>query len=89
MGDADVTSTPSGTLLPPIGSVWETRIRVLGKSAVWDDVMICEIITGPDAGENIALFVRSFDNNPSGRPSTSRGKGRGIFDAAKLKEVTE
>jgi len=72
------------SLFPPVGSVWETRYRVLGASAVWDDVMICEILTGPDAGEKIALFKTVFGGPPSGRPGASKGEGRGIFDGAKL-----
>lgn len=42
------------------GSEWETRYRVLGQSAVWPDLMVCELLTGPDKGDYVLLSKTAF-----------------------------
>ncbi len=37
------------------GSVWEMGYRVLGRSAVWPDLYVCEILFGLDKGKKIVL----------------------------------
>lgn len=54
------SNTPSEPLAPS-GSVWTRRYRVLGISKVWpDEFMVCEILTGKDAGEKRLLGAADF-----------------------------
>jgi hypothetical protein len=45
---------------PPRDSEWVIRYRVLGRSAVWDDMTVCEVLTGPQAGEKRVLDTSDF-----------------------------
>lgn len=46
---------------PEVGSLWEVRYRVLGRSKVWpDDYTVVEIVTGPDRGEKVGLRHELF-----------------------------
>ncbi len=55
------------------GSVWEARYRVLGQSAVWHDMYVCEILSGPDKGRKVVLGGEQF----SGERTTE-----GVFSSA-------
>lgn len=43
-----------------IGSEWEARYRVKGQSAVWPDLMVCELLTGPDKGDYVLLSKKAL-----------------------------
>lgn len=47
---------------PPRESEWVIRYRVLGPSAVWDGMTVCEVVTGPQAGEKKVLDIEDFTN---------------------------
>lgn len=45
---------------PKVGSIWEERIRVLGRSSVWDHLFVCELLTGPGAGRKVLREESDF-----------------------------
>lgn len=49
---------------PKVGSIWEERYRVLGQSAVWGDMVVCELLTGPNRGEKVVLGKSQFSSSP-------------------------
>lgn len=50
---------------PKVGSVWEIRYRVKGRSAVWPNMFVCDIISGPDKGEYVVLNEEHFNGEKS------------------------
>lgn len=63
---------------PEVGSEWEIRYRVKGRSAVWPDMFVCDIISGPDKGQYVIFEESRF----SGKP-TPEGKYRGALALAR------
>jgi hypothetical protein len=66
-------SVSKPTSAPPRQSEWGIRYRVLGPSAVWDDMTVCEVLTGPQSGEKRVLETKDFSDRLE---RTRRRRGR-------------
>lgn len=59
--------------MPEPGSVWEIRYRILGRSKVWPDMFVCELLTGPDKGEVHIIEESRFEGKPTGTGEYNNG----------------